>query len=134
MWQEIQTISGTPDFTPFGEFMISPIRYIYIIYLAVLGLLGLRITDSGLLAWISLLGLILLGTKVPGGPILGHTLDAMSICPSEAQYYMYTMWSTSQGLVTATYVYCIVPYKNSLCIDHNVMTRCYFYGLSLYQG
>ena len=24
--------SGTPDFTPFGEFMISPIHYIYIIY------------------------------------------------------------------------------------------------------
>ena len=59
MWQEMLTISGPPDSTPFGEFMISPIRYIYIIYLAVLGLLGLRITESGLFAWISLLGLIL---------------------------------------------------------------------------
>ena len=25
MGQEILTLSGTPDFTPFGEFMISPI-------------------------------------------------------------------------------------------------------------
>ena len=32
--QKILTLSGTPDFTPFGEFMISPIHYtcIYIIY------------------------------------------------------------------------------------------------------
>ena len=32
--QEMLTLSGIPDFTPFGEFMISPIRYtcIYIIY------------------------------------------------------------------------------------------------------
>ena len=28
--QEILTLSGAPDFTPFGEFMISPIHYIYI--------------------------------------------------------------------------------------------------------
>ena len=28
--QEMLTLSGTPDFTPFGEFMISPIHYIYI--------------------------------------------------------------------------------------------------------
>ena len=26
--QEMLTLSGTPDFTPFGQFMISPIRYI----------------------------------------------------------------------------------------------------------
>ena len=30
--QDILTLSGTLDFTPFGEFMISPIHYIYIIY------------------------------------------------------------------------------------------------------
>ena len=30
MGQEILTLSGTPDFTPFGEFMMSPIHYIYI--------------------------------------------------------------------------------------------------------
>ena len=30
--QEMLTLSGTHDFTPFGEFMISPILYIYIIY------------------------------------------------------------------------------------------------------
>ena len=29
--QEMLTLSGTPDFTPFGEFMISPIHYICII-------------------------------------------------------------------------------------------------------
>ena len=28
--QEILTLFGTPDFTPFGEFMISPIHYIHI--------------------------------------------------------------------------------------------------------
>ena len=30
--QERLTLFRTPDFTPFGEFMISPICYIYIIY------------------------------------------------------------------------------------------------------
>ena len=30
--QDMITLSGTPDLTPFGEFMISPINYIYIIY------------------------------------------------------------------------------------------------------
>ena len=29
-WQEMLTLSGTLDFTPFGEFMILPIHYIYI--------------------------------------------------------------------------------------------------------
>ena len=49
------TLSGTPDFTPFGEFMISPIHYsIYTLQkLSVLGLC-LRIDDSGLFACISL--------------------------------------------------------------------------------
>ena len=28
--QEMRTLSGTPDFTPFGEFMNSPSHYIYI--------------------------------------------------------------------------------------------------------
>ena len=49
----------TSDFTPFGEFMISPIHY-YIIYalqnLSVLRLC-LWIIDSGLFAWISLTAL-----------------------------------------------------------------------------
>ena len=52
MGQKMLTLSGTPDFTPFGEFMISPIRYNYIHYillnLSVLGLC-LRIND-----WIGL--------------------------------------------------------------------------------
>ena len=30
--QEMLTHSGTPDFTPFGDFMISPMNYVYIIY------------------------------------------------------------------------------------------------------
>ena len=30
MGQEMLTLSGTPDLTPFGEFMISPIHYIHI--------------------------------------------------------------------------------------------------------
>ena len=30
MGQEMLTLSGTHDFTPFWEFMISPIHYIYI--------------------------------------------------------------------------------------------------------
>ena len=30
MGQEMLTLSGTHDFTPLGEFMISPIHYIYI--------------------------------------------------------------------------------------------------------
>ena len=29
MGQELLTLSGTPDFTPFGEFMILLIRYTY---------------------------------------------------------------------------------------------------------
>ena len=46
-------LSGTPDFTPFREFKISPIHDIYILQnLSVLGLC-LRIHDSGLFAWIS---------------------------------------------------------------------------------
>ena len=55
--KEILTLSGTPEFTPFGEFMISPIHYIYmyIIYYWICSVLGLclRINDSGLFAWIS---------------------------------------------------------------------------------
>ena len=52
------TLSGTHDFTPFGELMISPIHYIYIILLnlSVFGLF-VRINDSGLFAWISLTAL-----------------------------------------------------------------------------
>ena len=30
MWGEVHTHSGTPDFAPFGEFMILPVRYLYI--------------------------------------------------------------------------------------------------------
>ena len=41
--QEMLTLSGTHDFTPFVEFMILPIR--------------LRMNDSGLFAWISLTAL-----------------------------------------------------------------------------
>ena len=42
-----------------GEFMISPIHYIYIIYYWICQFLGLcvRINDSGLFAWISLTAL-----------------------------------------------------------------------------
>ena len=51
------TLSGKPDFTPFGEFMISPIHYIYNIHYILLNLpvfgLCLQINDSGLFAWIS---------------------------------------------------------------------------------
>ena len=45
------TLSGTLDFTPFGEFMISPIHYIYM-NVSDLGLC-LQINDSGMFAWIS---------------------------------------------------------------------------------
>ena len=58
--QEMHTPSGTPDFIPFGEFTISPIHYIYIIYLIVnLSALGLclQVNNSGLFAWISLTAL-----------------------------------------------------------------------------
>ena len=50
---------GTPDFTPFGEFMISPIRYFSLYILLNLSVLGLclQIKDSGLFAWISLTAL-----------------------------------------------------------------------------
>ena len=50
------TLSGTPDLTPFGEFTISPIHYIYTLYITEFSVLGLclRINDSGLFAWISL--------------------------------------------------------------------------------
>ena len=55
--QEILTLSGTPDITPFGEFMILPIRYIYIVYYWICLRICLRINDSGLFAWISLAAL-----------------------------------------------------------------------------
>ena len=32
MRQEMFTLSGTPDFTPFGEFKISPIHDIYVVF------------------------------------------------------------------------------------------------------
>ena len=48
------TPSGTPDFTPLGKFMISPIHYIYITEFVSLRTMFLRINDSGLFAWISL--------------------------------------------------------------------------------
>ena len=53
------TLSGTPDFTPFREFMILLIRnnvHYVLLNLSVLGLC-LRINDSGLFAWISLAAL-----------------------------------------------------------------------------
>ena len=52
------TLSGTHDFTPFGEFMISPIHYLYIIYYWICQfydyVYGLM---TGLFAWISLTAL-----------------------------------------------------------------------------
>ena len=44
------TLSGTPDFAPFGEFMISLTHYMYIS-----GFVSFRtmFTDYGLFAWIS---------------------------------------------------------------------------------
>ena len=50
MGQEVLTLSGTPDFTPFGEFMISPYMH-YIICLSKDYVYGLM---TGLFAWISL--------------------------------------------------------------------------------
>ena len=59
MGQEMVTLSGTPNFTPFGEFMISShslyIHYI-LLNLSVLGLC-LWINDFGLFAWINLTAL-----------------------------------------------------------------------------
>ena len=58
--QEMLTISGTPDFTPFGEFMILLIRYTYtlcITELVSLRTICLLINDSSLFAWISLTAL-----------------------------------------------------------------------------
>ena len=53
--QEMPIISGTLAFNPFGEFMISPIHYIYYIICQywdnVYG--SLRINDSVLFAWTS---------------------------------------------------------------------------------
>ena len=54
--EETLTLSGTLDFTHFGEFMISPIHFITYINLSVLRS-RLRINDSGLFAWISLTAL-----------------------------------------------------------------------------
>ena len=46
------TPSGTPDFTPFGEFMISPIHYIYITECV-----SIMTTFTGLMTLVYLLGL-----------------------------------------------------------------------------
>ena len=58
MWgRKMLTLSGTHNFTPFGEFMISPIHYIYIIYTECVSLrttLRLQINDFGLFVWICL--------------------------------------------------------------------------------
>ena len=45
--QEMLTLSETPDFTPFGKFMISPIRFIihYILLNLSVLVLYLRIND-----------------------------------------------------------------------------------------
>ena len=53
------TLSGTPDFTPFGEFMISSIHYrtLYITEFVSFRTMCLRINDSDLFAWISLTAL-----------------------------------------------------------------------------
>ena len=55
------TRSGTPDFTPFGEFMIVLISLYIDLHCVLLNLsalgLCLRINDSGLFAWISLAAL-----------------------------------------------------------------------------
>ena len=51
--QEMLTLSGTYNFTPFGKFMITHSLYMHYILLnlSVLGLY-LRINDCGLFAWI----------------------------------------------------------------------------------
>ena len=56
--QDMLSLSGTHEFTPFTEFMISPIRFYTLHNLSVLGLC-LRINYSGLV-WLLCLGLILL--------------------------------------------------------------------------
>ena len=53
------TLSEINDFTPFGEFMILFIYYIYI--LLNLSVLGLCLWINGLFAWISLTAFICLG-------------------------------------------------------------------------
>ena len=60
MWgQETLTLSGTSDFTHFGELMFSPIHLFIISTSQNLSVLRLRlwIKDSGLFAWISLTAL-----------------------------------------------------------------------------
>ena len=49
--QDTHTLSGTPDLTYFGEFMTSPIHYIYFTECVNL---ETTFMDSGLFAWISL--------------------------------------------------------------------------------
>ena len=58
MWdRKCSTLSATSDFTPFAEFIISPIHYIYtLLNLSVLALC-LRINDSGLFVCIRLTAL-----------------------------------------------------------------------------
>ena len=59
MGQEMPTLSGTPDFTPFVEFTILLIRCVYIVYITEFVSLGLclRIGGFGLFAWIGLTAL-----------------------------------------------------------------------------
>ena len=58
MWGRKYSLCGTPDFTLFGKFMISPIRYEYIILnLSVLGLMFVYGLMTDLFAWISLTAL-----------------------------------------------------------------------------
>ena len=53
--QEMLTLSGTPDFTTFGELMISSIRYMYIIYITeCVSLRAIHGLMTGLFARISL--------------------------------------------------------------------------------
>ena len=54
--QEMLTLCGTADFTPLGEFMISPIHYIYIIYYRICQFyVYVYRLMTGLFAWISLM-------------------------------------------------------------------------------
>ena len=51
--QERLTLSGTHAFTLFGEFMISPIHYIYTLHITEFVSFRTMFTDYGLFAWIS---------------------------------------------------------------------------------
>ena len=124
--QEMLTLSGTPDFTPFGEFMIVLIRYIYIycvlLNLSVLGLC-LQNNDSGLFAWISLTALSrTYFIRLPAHSIRPAVHDGR---PAVINQLSFTLGQLSLTLDQLSIILCWLPFNvDKKCLIHDACIFC----------